>query len=420
MTGLCETGRCLTFDLKVTTLPHQPCNSFNQRRIALFEPHQDLATNPSLVCLLEALTRSGACVDVLMPDGGRFPQVKGMATRYPFPRKFSLWRGGVRSTLRGWLSWLKHIQHMEVKRAFAVGAYDLILGVNSAGIIRGYEYAKRYDVPLVYLSFGIFFRDELLSRREIKEKECECIASQFADLVVIQDRWRARLLAAENGLSPEKFEYLPVSPAGSRSVRKSDYLRRRFNLSERQTIVLHSGSFAKWTYADELLENVATWPEDFVLVVHTRYKPGRRDRYIQAIQQARLSNVVLSTDPLPMEEYEQLVASADIGLVLYKPMGTRYTQKNIQTVGLSSGKFSFFMKYGLPVISIGQQTYAQLLVDYVFGENLDSFSQMPAALNRVRSNYTHHQAEAQRLFSEKLDFDVHWPRLSARLLEVLK
>ena len=78
------------------------------------------------------------------------------------------------------------------------------------------------------------------------------------------------------------------------------------------------------------------------------------------------------------------------------------------------------MKYGLPVISVSQQTYAQLLVDYAFGENLDSFSEMPAALNRVRSNYAHHRVEAQRLFSEKLDFDIHWPRLSARLLEVLK
>ena len=37
--------------LEVTTLPQQPCNSFNQRRIALFESHPDLATNPSLEVL---------------------------------------------------------------------------------------------------------------------------------------------------------------------------------------------------------------------------------------------------------------------------------------------------------------------------------------------------------------------------------
>lgn len=399
-------------------MPQQACKSFNQRRIAIFDPDPTLATNPSLVCLLEALTHSGARVDALMPASGRFPSMDSMVTRYPFPRRFSLWYGGIRTTLR---SWWECVQWTQVDRMFSAEIHDLILGVDSLGIIRGYEYARRLHIPLVYLSFEIFFRDELSSRAEIKEKQHECTASQFADLVIIQDRWRAQLLAAENGLSLEQFEYLPVSPGGAQRVQKSDYLRRRFDLSERQTIVLHSGSFAEWTYAYELLENVTTWPKDFILVVHTRYKPSWTNRCVQAIQQAKLPNVVLSTDPLPMDEYEQLVASADIGLVLYKPVPpSRYEQKNIQTIGLSSGKFSSYMKYGLPVISIGQRSYAQLLADYAFGENIDSFREMSAALNRVRSNYAHYRAEAQRLFSEKLDFDIHWPRLAARLLEVMK
>jgi hypothetical protein len=45
---------------------------------------------------------------------------------------------------------------------------------------------------------------------------------------------------------------------------------------------------------------------------------------------------------------------------------------------------------------------------------------MPEALNRVRSNYAHHRVEANRLFSEKLNFDIHWPQLAARLLEIMK
>lgn len=402
-------GRCLT---------GQNCNSFNSRRIAIFEPHADLATNPCMVCLLEALARSGARVDVLMPTPGRYPEIHGRVTRYPFPMRFSLWRTGIRTTLQGWLEFFLG---MRVERIFAAGAYDLIIGIDSAGIISGYEYAKRYDVPLVYLSFEISFRDELSSKAELEEKERECHASQFANLVIIQDKWRARLLSDENDLYLEKFEYMPVSPASSPSIQASDYLRRRFNIPKRQTIVLHSGSFAAWTCADELIENVATWPEGFLLIVHTRYIPGKTDRYIHTVRKAKLSNVVLSTEPLPADDYEQLVASADIGLVSYKPVPrSRFGQKNLQTIGLSSGKFSFYMKYGLPVISIGQQSYQELLKAYAFGENVSSFSEMPAALMRVRTNYDQHQAEARRLFSEKLDFDIHWPRLEARLLEVLK
>jgi len=398
-------------------LTEHKSKGFNRRRIAIFEPHPDFATNPSLVCLSEALTRSGARVDVMMPDNGNYPPVDSRLTRYPYPRNCQLWFGGIRATLRGWR---ERAELLRTAFLFASGAYDLILGIDNDGIINGYKYAKRFDVPLIYLSLEISFRDELLAIVEIKEKELECTASQFADLVIIQDQWRAKLLADENGLSPEKFEYLPVSPRGSQLVKESDYLRRRFNISENQTIVLHSGSFADWTYADELLDNVSTWPEGFVLVVHTRYKPGNTDKYVQAIQEAKLPNVFLSVEPLPQNEYEQLVASANIGLVLYKPMAYRYALKNIQTIGFSSGKFSVYMKYGLPIISIGQQTYTQLLAGYAFGENLTSFQEIPAALQRVRAKYAHHQAEAQRLFYEKLDFDIHWPRLTARILEVLR
>ena len=310
---------------------------------------------------------------------------------------------------------------MRVDRMFSAGAYDLIIGIDSSGIISAYEYAKRYDVPLVYLSFEISFRDELSSKAKLEEKEKERLASQFANLVIIQDKWRARLLSDENGLQLEKFEYMPVSPASSPSIRASDYLRKRFNIPKGQTIVLHSGTFAAWTCADELIENVATWPEGFLLIVHTRYIPGKNDKYIQTVRKAKLSNVVLSTEPLPADDYEQLVASADIGLVFYKPEPlSPFGRKNLQIIGLSSGKFSFYMKYGLPVISIGQQSYQELLKAYAFGENVSSFSEMPAALMRVRTNYDQHQTEARRLFSEKLDFDIHWPRLEARLLEVLR
>lgn len=402
----------------------QETRGFNQRRIAIFEPHPDFATNPSLVCLSEALARSGAQVDVLMPSSDQFPAPGRSMTRYPFPHhlSLSLWSGSIRSTLGGWRQVIRHVfSRRTIDRLFARNRYDLIIGINSEGLIEGRRYAKRFSVPLAYLSFEIFFRDELSSPYELRQKAQECVASHFADLVIIQDKCRAQLLATENDIPLDRFAYLPVSPGGSSGVPKSDYLRKQFNLSETQIIVLHSGSLASWTYADELLQSVGTWPADFALVIHTRYRPTNTDRYAKMIREASRANVFLSTEPLPQSEYEQLVASADIGLVLYKPIPpSPYTQKNIQHIGLASGKFSFYVKYGLPVISIGQQTYADLLKEYDFGENLASFEAMPAALQRVRSGYAHHQAEARRLFSEKLDFDILWPSLAAKLLEVMK
>jgi len=396
-------------------------HSLKKKRIAVFEPRPKLMTNPSLVCLVKAFSQNGIQVDVMMPESARYPSIGGLTTRYPFPQPFSLWRGGIRETLRGWWELREKFKQKQVDKMFAAGSFDLIIGVDSGGIIEGYEYAKRYEVPLVYLSFEILFRDELRNRRDVERKDKECTASQFADLVIVQDKWRAELLTAENKIFPERIEYLPVSPRGSKKIQESSYLRERFNISENETIVLHSGTFAEFTCAYELLDGVPVWPEGFVLVIHTRYKPGKFDSPIRAVRKTVRSNVFLSADPLAPDDYDKLVASADIGLVLYKPVPpSPYEQKNIQTIGLSSGKFAYYMKYGLPVISTKQKTFDQLLDEYKFGENIDSFEEMPRALRRVYSNYEYCSAEAQRLFSEKLDFDIHWPRLSARILEVMK
>ena len=286
---------------------------------------------------------------------------------------------------------------------------------------QAHRYAERFDTPLAYLSFEIFFWDELVSTSyERRRKAEECNASRAADLVIIQDSERALLLATENGLEAERFVLLPVSPTGINPVAGSDFLRRRFDIAATQTIVLHSGGFGDETYAKELLQSAATWPPGFVLVIHTKYRPGDRDRYVDFVREAGPPNVILSTEPLPHDEYEEMVASADLGLVLYKTVrGSLFRQKNIECIGLSSGKFSHYTKHGLPVISVGQQTYADLLLDYEFGENLSSFDDMPSALVRIQARHDWHSAQARRLFSEKLDFNTHWPTVASRFREVM-
>ena len=398
-------------------MTENPKTPFARRRIAVFEPHSDFATNPTLVCLAETLTYCGAYIDLFMPVNGHFQMNNSKVSQYRLPPTFSFWKGSIRKTLG---NWLRCVQQKKIDRAFAMDAYDLIIGVDSAGVIKSWKYAKRFNLPLVYLSFEIFFWNELKTEAQIEEKKLECIASKNSDLIIIQDMLRAKLLAAENDLPMGKFEYLPVSPAETSIFKNTNYLRKRYKISPHTTIALHSGAFADWTYAGELIANVKTWPKDFVLVIHAKQRPSSSDMYVRAIHQSNLP-IILSIDPLPMREYEQLLASADIGLVLYKPVSrSPYTGKNIQNMGLSSGKFSFYMKYGLPVISINQQCYSEFLEEYDFGINIHSFSEMPHALRILRENYTHYQKEARKLYVEKLDFNIHWPCLKNRILEVLR
>jgi hypothetical protein len=391
---------------------------FQHKKIAIFEPNTDFATNPTLMTLSEKLLEMGAEVDLFSHHFAGFPAAGIDIGRYSFPYLPRLWCYGLRRTFRNWRKYFSN-HAWQANSVLRRLKYDLILGIDPEGVVAAHKFASGKSLPFIYICFEIFFRDELLKRWERLEKKEEIIASRNADLVIIQDHWRARLLQQENAIPKENFFYLPVSP-GNFKVQKGNYLRKRFNIPEKKMIVLHSGSFENWTYAEELIKSLPYWPADLVLVIHTRQNPKNKNYFINRLKRNQFQNVILSLEPLNRMLYEEMVASADIGLVLYKPVSkNKYLQKNIETIGLASGKFSVYMKYGLPVISIKQKTFGELLETYKFGKNLDTFSEIPGALEEILNGYEIYQKGALQLFSEKLSFDIYWVPLSKRIAEII-
>jgi hypothetical protein len=398
--------------------------SFAGKRIAIFDPYPDFATNPTLVALSRSLSDAGAEVDIFMPGHrrSRYPDIDGLGTRWDLPYRPPFWRGDLRASLRGWGRGAHDLPaRRRFNRHFAAAAYDLIIGIDCDGVIEAQRVSMRADVPFAHLSFELLFSDELTSEYERRLKAAERAASQAASLVIVQDPERARLLIDENQLDPSRIVLLPVSPSGRSIARHSGLLRTMHGISPDQTVVLHSGAFGDWTYADELIRSASSWPDGFVLVVHTKYRPGRNDRFVEEIRARGASNVVLSTEPLGPDDYDEMVASADLGLVLYKPVpGSPLTQRNIRCIGLASGKFSSYLRAGVPVVSVAQQTYAELLTDYDFGANIDAIDALPRALESLRTHLDWHSAEASRLFAERLDFDIHWPTIARSLRETME
>jgi len=380
-------------------------------KIAIFEPRPDLWTNPTLDCLVKALLQEGVQVDIFMPSSERYPRPELEHIRiFPFPFAPKLSTLDFRIHISN-IKWIWHRQ--KLFSHFKKENYNLFICINSGGLVVAYPFAKRLNIPFIYASFEILFRDDLLSTAERKEKEKEIVASRSAAKILIQDKKRAELLAKENGLYRDNFIYIPVAPSGECALKKTNYAREKFNIPLEKTIVIHSGSLGDWTYADELIESCTTWPQEFVLIIHTRYKLAETNKYIQKIRLLNSSNLILSTVPLSIEEYEQLLKSVDIGLILYKKSKlNRYTQKNIMNMGLSSGKLSYYMKHGLPTIFMANQsTYKEILKSYNLGMDLSDFGEIISALYKIRENLDFYGSESQRLFREVLDFNLYWPSL---------
>lgn len=388
--------------------------TLNGRKFAIFFPDHGAATNPTLVSLVKHLKRLGVIVDIYSPYDKHVPQLG--IHQYSFPYHYcprDSYRKAIvrkfRRMLRGEAFYNKGLSKNE---------YDLIFGVDVIGVIAAQQYSKAKKTPFVYISFEILFRDEITDKYWLNVKNAELSASQEAEFIIIQDEERMQLLCNENDLEPHHMIFLPVSPEEGENLRDSNYLREKYSIPKNNKIVLHAGSFKHWSYAEELVNSIEDCPSNVTLVVN--FKSAEENTYIRSLRDKSLSNVVVTEGALDDDEYHRMVASADIGLVLYKPSSISvYSNKNIKHIGLSSGKFSLYAKYGLPIISVGQKTYQSLLNEYKFGIDVSHFDDIYISMQSIMNNYSAFSMESRRLYNEKLKFDLFWPNVKNGILKAL-
>jgi Glycosyl transferase 4-like domain len=382
-------------------------------RIAIFDPLGSYVEIPTLQCVLEKLEATKALIHVYLRTGGEPLKQFCLARACPFPVTPSLWAGDLAHTLRGW-RWFFRSRAWVGLRRLASTRYDLAMAVNPEGVIAAHRYWKRTRTPYIYFSFEQIFRQEMRGAGLTRVKAAEIAASRQARIVVTQDPWRARLLAEENGLPLEKLHLMPVAPRGGELPPRTDYLRDRLRIGHDQRIVLHSGSWTGFTCAGELTKSATEWPSRLVLVVNLRERPDQL--FVRRLERLRLDNVRICKRPLAADEYHELIRSADLGLAFYQPTGRNpFEGRNIEVMGLSSGKTACYARYGLPMIFGGQPEMRSFLARYQFGEYTDDPRMIPVLAANIFTNWNHYSRGAQRFFREQLDFDAHWPELWERI-----
>ena len=169
--------------------------------------------------------------------------------------------------------------------------------------------------------------------------------------MVVQDEARGRLLADDNGLDRDRLALVPNAPPGPARRQPSSYWHARFDLPPSTRVVVHSGSLGDWTGIEAIVDSAAGWPDPWVLVIHTRYD-AESSAYVDGLRKrADPRRVWFSLRPVPRQDYDPLIDGAQVGLAFYVPTGgSSFTQSNVQTIGLSSGKLAYYLRAGLPVI----------------------------------------------------------------------
>lgn len=288
-----------------------------------------------------------------------------------------------------------------------------LIGVDLKGLSLAASAASFLKVPFFYYSLELFPSRDLKTREEWELKRREVELSRKALCTITQDEARKEILARDNGLSPEKIICIPNAfPRRLRHRRSEGSLQRdpslrsfqeRFQLPPRARIALYAGSLARWAGVKELVRAAVHFPEPWVLVLHSYGDRlhKREERLLEA--EAPRNRVFFSWDPVSLEEFRELLASAHVGIAFYFPEKGAFTAENVRSVGLSSGKAASYLWAELPVIVNEGTTLSQFVRQTGCGVCVESPSKIGEALAKIDESYPLFQKRATAAFLEHWD-----------------
>ena len=385
----------------------------SKKRILIIHPEGNIYNNPNLYSIIKLLNANYS-LEIFLPnlkvayDSLEFKHIVKVYNKI-FNRIFNriLWNRFL----------FKFFYKFFDKKYFSRDLYDLIIGVDQLGLLLASEFAKRIKVPFGLISYEIFFYDEC----GYKEKKIEINASQELDFAITQDDIRARFLSEENKISSKKIFTIPVSSSDFFSYKKEYLIYDELDIPKDKNILIFIGSVDRWTCIDKVLANVNNFPDSWVFVLHDRYGDTQKkvNKLYPHILKYKNKKVYFSNIKIKdTGDMHKILHCADLGLATYCPnFANKYTGKNIEFIGLASGKISTYLQNGLPIITTKNKILDESIKKNNLGFSIKSIEEIPVILEHFKPSW-HINKACIDFFYKELSFDNYSKDL-LRLIEKL-
>jgi glycosyltransferase involved in cell wall biosynthesis len=281
-----------------------------------------------------------------------------------------------------------------IRGLFVVGTLSYVLRIKFA-----YNSLEIYPAARFDGAFGRLFKtiERRLNRR--------------AEFTVTQDEARASLLCKENDLREAVVLTFPNAPL-ARQVRSVSseaqlQLRARLNIPSDVRLLLYAGSLSDpWGGVDKIIAVASQLPQGWALVLQSRMSDGTTvdDRMQELV---RMGCLVLSRNPLSVDDYACLVACSSIGLAWYDS-----DDENIRLVGLSSGKIAQYWAHRKPIIVNRIPLYEEVLPRYQAGLLVESADEIPIVVEQIWHSYQRYSDGASLAYSELFDVEAAGRRIA--------
>lgn len=292
--------------------------------------------------------------------------------------------------------------------------YCGFIGIEKMGLLWAGWLAGKIRVPLLYFSLELYDEDHpyFLGRpgfRALRRWEKKYHAMAVA--TIIQDVWRGEYLLISNECTEKRLILLPVSVLGTPIEKKNDFLRRRFGISEGVPIILYVGLIDDARGCLEIVRLVKRTNRNFALVFHGYGEP----EFLSLLREVGGDKFYLSTEMVEEEYLPELVASADVGLALY-----RQDCANDKMTAFSSEKVALYCRGGIPFVAFSDLTYQELLASHTCCELVLTPSEVPTAVDRIMANYEIFRRGAFAAFDAHYCYEKNIKPVVRQISELLK
>jgi hypothetical protein len=279
-----------------------------------------------------------------------------------------------------------------------------LICIDSITLISAYIYKtvlrKRFEMIFWSLEISSYSKIDLLDRLLHK---IESHALKNVISIISQSKERLDLITNFKKTDTDNVDcfFVPHSRIKTASIERKDYFNDAFNIRKENTIILHLGWVHDVMDSYNLAKSSLSWKSNLQLVFHERAKRDKNDLYIKSISDLNSQSVHLSLRPVPYENLGNLIASCDIGIVVYKPdqYGGSWTN-----IAKASGKLADYLAFGKPVICSNQTELKILIEKYGFGFTFDDYSEIPFLVSKISEFYDHFSANALMCFNEEFEF----------------
>jgi glycosyltransferase involved in cell wall biosynthesis len=357
-----------------------------------------LGVAPSVVNAAQRFAYHGVAVDILMfKNEGQFappPKFHGDV------RVIEIRRSRTYRRLNR-LCDLVRMSAMALKLAFS-HRYELAIGVDTHAFVAAAALLllPRSRPALVYWSLELVFRHEIRAPVQRVIKQFEAMALPRAHLIVAQDMTRTELLRSDIDFGSVPVALIPNAPIGMTNCQSGHYLHDLLGIDRAARIVLHAGMICDAVMSMQLARAARELPDSHVLVFHEREKRDSDDPYLNTLKGVSGNRIKLSLNPVPLDQLDMVFSSARIGVVLY----AADHGENVATVGFASGKLSYLLRNGIPVIVNATPALTDIIENAGCGVSVGDLSQIGEAIETIEARYELYRDNALKCFAERFEF----------------